>query len=151
MLNTHVVLSECLKGGSDFLRPLWFVKGTTEDHVGQGFLLGIQHLLQTKRRIIMAKRPATKPAFNPEDREKQLISLAVDQVQRQLEQGTASQAVLLHFLKLGTESAKLERELLKNKSEQIQTQSKSGENYKEALEAFKGYAPQGNKNDQAPD
>lgn len=90
----------------------------------------------------------TRKAINPEDREKQLITLAVDQVEEQLKTKTAPAPVVLHYLKLGTEQAKLERELLKAKASQIETSSEANANYKMAIDAFHGYAPKGNKNDE---
>ena len=43
------------------------------------------------------------PAKTPKGRENQLISLAVDLAEKQLQEGTASSQVITHFLKLGTE------------------------------------------------
>ena len=65
---------------------------------------------------------------------------------KQLEEGTASAAVITHYLKLGTVKEKLELEKLKKenellvaKAENLQTAKKVEELYVEAMEAFKGY------------
>ena len=47
------------------------------------------------------------PAKTPEGRENQLISLAVNLAEKQLQEGTASSQVITHFLKLGTERERL--------------------------------------------
>ena len=92
-----------------------------------------------------------RPALNPEARENQLISLAVDLVEQRLIDGTASSQETTHFLKLGSmknrlEMEKLEEEnkLLKAKTESIQSQKRVEELYLEALNAMRNYAGQGN-------
>lgn len=86
------------------------------------------------------------PSKTPEGREAQLINLAMNQAQKQLENGTASSQVLTHFLKLGAslvkyQKAKLEAEveLAKAKVSSIESQQHTEEIYQEALEAFKSY------------
>lgn len=88
-----------------------------------------------------------RPALNPEVRESQLISLAVDLAEQQLLDGTASSQVITHFLKLGTSMAKLEKEklekenaLLRAKAEAIESQKHSEELYANALAAMKRYS-----------
>ena len=92
-----------------------------------------------------------RPALTPEARENQLISLAVDLAEKQLQEGTASSQETTHFLKLGSmknrlEMEKLEEEnkLLKAKTESIQSQKRVEELYLEALNAMRNYAGQGN-------
>lgn len=87
------------------------------------------------------------PAITTEGRESQLINLAMMQAEKQLEKGTASSQVITHFLKLGTERARLEREkieaeveLAKAKVEAIKAQQTSEELYQEAINAFKSYS-----------
>ena len=62
-----------------------------------------------------AQEPARKrrPATTPEEQENRQISLTMDLVERQLEEGTASAQVLTHFLKLATSKHKLEEKKLK--------------------------------------
>lgn len=87
------------------------------------------------------------PATTTEAREAQLINMAMLQAEKQLEKGTASSQVITHFLKLGTEKARLEREkieaeveLAKAKVEAIKAQQTSEELYQEAINAFKSYS-----------
>lgn len=90
------------------------------------------------------KRP---PATTPETRENQMISLAVDLAERQLQEGTASAQVITHYLKLGTTRESLEKEklarenaLLKAKSDAMASAKKVEELYGEALAAMRSYA-----------
>lgn len=99
-----------------------------------------QHKPQPKR---------MRPATSPEARENQLISLAVDLAERQLMDGTASSQVITHYLKLGTQKEKLEREILEKqkdlitaKTENLQTTKNIEELYKEAIAAMKSYSGQ---------
>ena len=88
-----------------------------------------------------------RPASTPEAREMQLVSLAVDLVEKQLLEGTASSQVITHYLKLGTAKEQLEREKLRRENAVLEAKAnayKSAENieqlYKEAISAMKGYA-----------
>ena len=94
---------------------------------------------QTKRR----------PAINPEARENQMISLAVDLAERQLMEGTASSQVITHYLKLGSTKEKIEKEILENKKELIKAQTESMQSsqkveelYENALNAMRAYSGQ---------
>lgn len=87
-----------------------------------------------------------RKALTPEAREQQLINLAMDRAEEQLRDGTASSQVITHFLKLGTENAKLEREILKGQNEliaaktkAIQDQADIKELYENALSAMQIY------------
>ena len=91
-----------------------------------------------------------RPALTPEARENQLISLAVDLAEEQLRDKTASSQVITHFLKLGTTKAELEKEklakeneLLRAKTESIESQKRIEELYAEALNAMRKYNGQG--------
>lgn len=97
---------------------------------------------KTKR----ATRKSPPPPKTPEGREAQLINLAMNQAQKQLENGTATSQVLTYFLKLGASIAKLERakleaevELAKAKVSSIESQQHTEELYQEALSAFRTY------------
>lgn len=86
------------------------------------------------------------PAKTPEDRENQMIALAVDLAEKQLREGTASSQVITHFLKLGSTKEKLEKEmmeeqkkLLEAKTESLQSAKRVEELYAEALAAMKRY------------
>lgn len=97
-----------------------------------------------------SSRRSRRPALTPEARENQMISLAVDLAERQLEEGTASSQVITHFLKLGSSKERLEREkleeenkLLRAKTESLQSQKRVEELYAEALTAMRRYSGQG--------
>lgn len=99
-------------------------------------------------------RRSRRPALTPEARENQMISLAVDLAERQLEEGTASSQVITHFLKLGSSKERLEREkleeenkLLRAKTENLQSQKRVEELYAEALTAMRRYSGQGEPKD----
>lgn len=96
-----------------------------------------QHTQQRKRR----------PAHTPEGREQQLISLAADLAEKQLEEGTASAQVMTHFLKLGSTRERAEQERLKNenlllsaKIEQMASVQRIEALYAEALSAMRSYS-----------
>lgn len=89
------------------------------------------------------KRP---PAKTPEERENQLISLAIGLAEKQITEGTASSQVITHYLKLGTTREQLEKEKLKQenqllqaKVEQMATSGRTEEMYSEALRAMRSY------------
>lgn len=95
-----------------------------------------------------------RPAFSPEARENQLISLAVDLAEQQLREGTASSQVITHYLKLGSSKEKIEKEILEKQKELIEakTQNYSSnarveELYAEALEAMRAYSGQKSPDD----
>ena len=69
-----------------------------------------------------SKKKRRPPATTPEGRENQMISLAFDQAELQLRQGTAPAPIVVHYLKLATEQTKLENEQLRNKNLLIQKQ-----------------------------
>lgn len=94
----------------------------------------------------VARKRKTPPATSPEARENQMIALAIDLAEKQLSEGTASSQVITHFLKLGTtkenlEKEKLQREneLLKAKTESLQSQKRVEELYEEAIKAIRSY------------
>ena len=97
---------------------------------------------------------AIRPALTPEARENQMISLAVDLAERQLQEGTASSQVITHYLKLGSMRERLEREkleeenkLLKARTEQIQSMKRVEELYEEAIKAMRNYGGQGDQDE----
>lgn len=70
----------------------------------------------------------------------------MDCAEQQLRDGSASSAVIVHFLKLGTEKSKLEREkleyeseLLRVKAKSIEASSHSDELTNRVLDALKRY------------
>ena len=90
-----------------------------------------------------------RPALTPEARENQLISLAIDLVEKRLMEGTASSQETTHFLKLATTKARIEKEILEKqkelivaKTENLQSQKRSEEMFAEAMKAFRSYSGQ---------
>ena len=95
-----------------------------------------------------------RPAIDPEARMQQMVSLAIDLAEEQLENGTASSQVITHFLKYGTEKAKLEAEkikyeteLIKAKADLTKSQKTSEETYTKAIEAMRKYSGHGDPED----
>ena len=104
------------------------------------------------------KKKKLKRVLNPEAREKQLISLAMDAAEEQLLNGTASSQVITHFLKLATVREQLEREKLEEENKLLKAKTKAYESadeikvlYSEALNAMRAYNGQGDMNDEDPD
>lgn len=91
-----------------------------------------------------------RPALNPEMREQQLISLAVDLVEQRLRDGTASAQETTHFLKLASqktkielERAKLENQLIEAKTKAIYDQADLKTLYQDAIAAMRRYSGHG--------
>lgn len=87
-----------------------------------------------------------RPAINPEARENQMISLAIDLAEQQLMDGTASSQVITHFLKLGSSKEKLEKEIMEKqaelisaKTENLQSAARIEALYKEAMTMMRRY------------
>ena len=87
------------------------------------------------------------PAITPEGRENELISLAVDLAEQQLREGTASSQVISHFLKLGSEKGRIEKEILEKQKELIVAKTKAISDserldvlYSEAIKAMRSYS-----------
>ena len=79
-----------------------------------------------------------------------MIAFAMDLVEQRLLDGTASSQETTHFLKLATarsrieqERLELENQLIKAKTEQIQSQKHVEELYAEAIKAMREYGGQG--------
>ena len=86
------------------------------------------------------------PARTSEARQRQLINLALDAAEKQLQNGTASSQLITHFLKMETEKDKLEREKLrqdvelnKAKTEAIKSGKDMEKMMQEAMRVFKAY------------
>lgn len=93
------------------------------------------------------RRHSRQPAITEEGRENQLVSLAIDLAEKQLEAGTASSQVITHYLKLGSTRERLEQERLKrenllldSKVEAMASAGRIEELYSKALEAMSLYA-----------
>lgn len=87
------------------------------------------------------------PARSPQERENQLINMAMDLAEQKMMDGTASSQIITHFLDLATVKAQLENEKLRSDLEVAQAkilQYQSGEElkslYENALSAMKDYS-----------
>lgn len=98
------------------------------------------------------------PAKTMEARENQLIARAVDLAEKQLSEGSASAQVITHYLKLGSSKERLEKEklaneneLLRAKTEALQSQKRVEELYAEALNAMRVYSGKIEESDESDD
>lgn len=96
-----------------------------------------------------------RPASTIEARENQMIALAVDLAEKQLLEGTASSQVITHYLKLGTQKERIEREILEKqkelieaKTQNLQSAQRIEELYTNALNAMRNYSGQGDDGDE---
>lgn len=95
------------------------------------------------------RRQSRRPATTPENRENQMVNLAVDLAEKQLSDGTASAQVISHYLKLGSTREQLEQDrlrgensLLTAKMEAMASTKRIEELYEAALNAMRNYAGQ---------
>lgn len=107
-----------------------------------------------KKSSLSGEKIKSRPALTPEARENQLIALSMDEAERRIRDGTASSQLLTHFLKLGTAKAQLEiektkheNELLKAKTEALQTAKRVEELYDSAIKAMRTYSGHGEEDD----
>lgn len=92
----------------------------------------------------------SRPATTPQGRENQLISQAFDLVEQRLKDGTASATETVALLKLGSSRERLEQlrlgyenDLLVVKKEAMESQRKSDELFREAMDYFRAYTGNG--------
>lgn len=95
-----------------------------------------------------ANRPKNRrpQAKTMEARENQLIAASIDLAEAQIRNGKVSAQVLTHFLKLGTTKERLEKEKLKQENELLRAKTESLQSsrnvealYKDALNAMRSY------------
>lgn len=105
--------------------------------------------MKTTKKVAREPEFQAMPALTPAGREARMVARAMDLAEQQLMNGTASSQVITHFLKLGTETAKLERErlenenlLLKAKADQIRSSAENKELYANAIKAMSRYRPE---------
>lgn len=91
------------------------------------------------------KRNLTPPTTDL-DRELRLYNLTLKQVEKQLENGTASSQIVSHFLTIGSERAKTERKraelellLLEQKIASEKANRENEQDLKELMRVLKGY------------
>ena len=106
-------------------------------------------MANVKRTISNQQVKNIRPALTPESRENQLISLAVDLAEKQLQEGTASSQVITHYLKLGSTKERIEKEILEKqkelitaKTEALQSAKRVEELYANAIKAMRSYSGQ---------
>lgn len=97
------------------------------------------------------KQSRSRPATTPEGRENQLISMAIDEAERQIKAGEASAQVITHFLKLGSSREQLEQKRLEAEVRLQEARIKSLADaarietlYAEAITAMRNYGGGGN-------
>lgn len=95
-----------------------------------------------------SKQPKRKRAKSLEARQRQLVAKALDKVEERIDSGEATAQELVHFLRLGTEQAKVELEKAKLDNELIKAKTKAYESaedmkvmFEEAVKAMKSYSP----------
>ena len=95
-----------------------------------------------------------RPPLTPEAKESQMISLAHDLAEKQLREGTASSQVITHFLKMGSEKERLEREKLEEENRLLRAKTKALADadeikvmYEQALNAMRTYAGKGDSDE----
>lgn len=111
--------------------------------MAKGKITGTSSVIQSRR-----------PALTPEARENQLIDLAVELAEKQLQEGTASSQVITHYLKLGSTRERLERERLEEENKLLRAKTKAlADNeerkilYEEAIKAMRRYNGHGDELD----
>lgn len=105
-----------------------------------------------------APKQKIRPALTPEAQEQLGISLAMDLAMQQLQDGTASAQVITHFLKLGTEKARLENEklqaeneLTKAKKVALESEERMAVLYENAIKAMQRYSGNADEPEEGPD
>ena len=94
------------------------------------------------------------PAIGAAEREQQLISMAMDRAEQKFMDGTASDSLTIHFLRLATTKAELEKKKIEKeilqlgaKTDAIQSTARIEELYLGAMEAMKRYGGSINRDD----
>lgn len=96
-----------------------------------------------------------RPGLTPEAEENQCIAMAYTLVKQRLADGTASSQETTHFLKMGSQKARLENERLKEENKLLQAKTKALESaedmkelYAEAIRAMASYQGHGDPYDE---
>jgi hypothetical protein len=100
-----------------------------------------------RRKFEEDEEPLPPPATTLEGREDQLISAAMDLVEKRIHGGTASAQETVHFLRLGSVRNQLEQDkirsensVLKTRVKEMESRKSSEELYSKALAAMRGYS-----------
>lgn len=108
--------------------------------------------------VVKVSKPAglrkRSPAITPEDRENQMIAMAVDITEQKMRDGTAPAMLIAHYLKLATTREQLEKEKLKKeialleaKRTAVESATKIEELYSNAIKAMTSYGSSINHED----
>ena len=104
-----------------------------------------------KETLAKRERP---PAITLEARENELISLAVNEAEKRIANGTASDSLIIHYLRQSTVKSQLEKEKLeadvelqKAKAESIRQAERIEELYSQAIDAMRVYSGNGSEDD----
>lgn len=96
-----------------------------------------------------------RPATTPEARENQLIASSYDEAERRIADHTASDTLLITFLKMGATRERLEKEkleeenkLLRAKTEAYESSKNSEQMFAEAIKAFTSYRGNNDESDE---
>ena len=94
--------------------------------------------------------PESRPPITLEAKENQMISLAMDLVEKRLRDGSASSQETTHFLKLATTKHREEMEILKEqrklivaKTEDIESRKETKAMFEAAIKAMRTYSGKG--------
>lgn len=100
----------------------------------------------TKTTAAPDRKPSRQPKLTPEARENQMVALAVNLAEQQLRDGTASSQVITHYLRLGSTKERVEKEILelqkdliKAKTEALESSKRIEELYANAIKAMRVY------------
>lgn len=98
------------------------------------------------------------PAIDPEDRENQMIAMAVSIAEKRMRDGTAPTQLVIHYLRLATtreqlEKVKLQKEiaLLESKKQAADSAIRIEELYGNAIQAMTTYGASINRDDEVED
>lgn len=80
--------------------------------------------------------PKSRAAWDPEAREQQLIAYATNEAEKRIRDGSASDTLLCHYLKLGSSKALLEKEKLQHENKLMEAKTDSLHAQQHAEELF---------------
>lgn len=106
-------------------------------------------MARTKKESPESNKRKTAPASTPEGRQAQIAAAAVDLAEKRILDGTASNQLVLHYLKIADPMRKIEQEILEKqkdlivaKTENLESQKKTEEFYQKAINAMRRYSGQ---------
>lgn len=111
-----------------------------------------------KKTTVTPQTKRKRPALNPKTRENQLIAAAYDLAEQRILAGTASSQEVTHFLKMGSPKARIEQEklereveLLRAKTEALESEKNMSEMYARAIKAMQRYGGHGGDDEEYED